>query len=468
MVRALLALLAFLTCVPPAVAAPRKNIILVVADDLGFELGCYGNQAIRTPHLDQLAKEGTRFSQAYCTTASCSPSRSVILTGLHNHANGQYGLSHNEHHFVGLGKAPTLPGMLQAAGYRTAIAGKLHVLPEEAYKFDTIVKCNPRNAVQMAQASRAFLMEKSDKPFFLYFCPTDPHRGGGTRTIGNEKADAFGNTDAGFPGVDEQKYSPNEVIVPPFLPDTPTVRAELSQYYQSVSRVDQGIGKLREILAKAGLEKDTLIVVTSDNGIAFPGAKTTVYDPGIHLPMIVYDPAASRHGELCEAMVSHVDLTPTLLDFADATPSGTKFHGRSWRKLIDGADAADWNEVYASHTFHEVTMYYPMRAVRDRKYKLIWNLAHPLEYPFASDLWGSSTWQEALGKGEDSSYGRRSVKQFVNRPEFELYDLAADPDETQNLASSKDHAEVMEKMKGKLLKFQKQTGDPWQIKQLHE
>ena len=456
-------------------AEARKNIVLFVNDDLSTELGCYGNKVIRTPQIDRLAAEGVRFDYAFCTTASCSASRSVLLTGLHNHANGQYGLAHAEHHFVGFGKQPTLPVLLAEAGYRTAIIGKLHVEPVAAYRFGETIKANPRNAVQMAEACREFVSAKSEQPFFLYFCPTDPHRSLGAGKVG--QTDPFGNLPGGHQGVNEVKYAPEEVIVPPYLPDTPACRAELAEYYQSVSRIDQGLGRLREILKEAEVEQETLIVFTSDNGIAFPGAKTTLYEPGMRIPLIVHAPGIENPEHRCDAMVSHVDMTPTLLDWAGARPGAeaggkgkaeVKFHGRSWMGKLGTPQPEGWDQVEASHTFHEVTMYYPMRVVRGRKYKLIWNVAHELEYPFASDLWGSATWQDALKRGENFSYGKRTVKAFLHRPEFELYDLEATPHETRNLAQLPDRKTVLTEMVEKVKAFQKRTGDPWVIKWDHE
>jgi N-sulfoglucosamine sulfohydrolase len=449
-----------------ATAAP-KNVVLVVTDDQGQDAGCYGNPVLKTPHLDRLAAEGTRFRLAFASTASCSPSRSVILNGKHNHATGQYGLAHANHHFVGFDKLQTLPALLRQAGYRTALAGKFHVLPEPLYPFDVTVKGNPRNSVRMAEGCQEFIKESGDRPFFLYFCPTDPHRGGGKAGDLPEKPDLFGNAD--YPGVTPATYSPKDVIVPPFLPDTPACRAELAQYYQSVSRADQGLGRLVQVLKDTGKYDDTLIIFVSDNGIPFPGAKTTHYEPGLKLPCVVRAPGASRRGVVSDAMVSWVDLTPTILDYAGALPKNPRaFHGRSVLPVVSEPSPAGWDEVYASHTFHEVTMYYPMRTVRERRYKLIWNIASPLSFPFASDLWGSATWQDAVKRGPDFVYGKRTVAAYKQRPAYELYDLEADPNETVNLADKPEHAATKERLVVKVKAFQVRTGDPWAVKWEHE
>ena len=146
----------------------------------------------------------------------------------------------------------------------------------------------------------------SDKPFFLYICTSDPHRGGGTATELPHKPDRFGNPAPGksYPGITEVKYNPEDVVVPPFLPDTPVCRAELAQYYQSISRIDQGLGRLIEILKEAGHYDDTLIIYTADHGMAFPGGKTTVYEGGMRIPMVVRSPTQKKRGVAGRALVS--------------------------------------------------------------------------------------------------------------------------------------------------------------------
>jgi N-sulfoglucosamine sulfohydrolase len=426
----------------------RPNIVLMVSDDHGTDaLGSYGNPVIKTPHLDALASEGTRFSHAFCTTASCSPSRSVILTGQHNHRNGMYGLQHDVHHFQSFAGTKSLPMHLEDAGYRTARVGKFHVAPESAYAFQTILSGGAandpqslgRSPVEMAERTRSFVTARDDRPFFLYYATDDPHRANEVLPNGRPtfetypRPNSFGNRAAGYPGVDPVVYRPEDVIVPDYLPDTPECRAELAEYYQSVSRLDQGIGRMVQILKDAGKYDRTLIVYISDNGAAFPGAKTTLYEPGLRLPCIIRAPGHARPGSVQDAMVSWADLTPTLLDVAGALPPQGAFDGRSFRAGLDGAPLEGWDEVYASHTFHEVTIYYPMRVVRGRQFKLIHNLAPGLTYPFARDLIQSPTWISVQKAGWDM-YGRRKIDAFLHRPKFELYDLEADPHEVRNLA----------------------------------
>jgi len=424
----------------------RPNVLLYVVDDQGTgDAGCYGNPVIKTPGLDMLAREGTRFTHGFCTTASCSASRSVILTGMYNHATGQYGHMHGYNHFVSFPDIESLPVLLSSAGYRTASAGKYHVAPEEVYHFHEYIKGGAPS--RMADACKPFIAAKDAGPFFLYFCTTEPHRP--FRREGSDPVD------------------PNDVIVPPYLPDTPECRQELAEYYGSVQRTDRGLLRLIEILKETGHWDDTLILYISDNGIAFPGAKTTLYDPGMRLPCVVRNPYQKTRGIVCNAMVTWADITPTILDFARAMPREQNFHGRSFLPALEKENPQGWDEVYASHTFHEITMYYPMRVVRTRRYKLIWNIAHGLEYPFASDLWASRTWQSVL-KRDMKQYGKRPIDAYLHRPKFELYDIENDPDEVINLADDPGNAKILEELKSKLRAFQKRTKDPWILKWEHE
>jgi len=442
----------------------RPNVVLIVGDDHGRgDLGCYGHTAIKTPNLDRLAAEGVRFTNAFCTTASCSPSRSVILSGLYNHANGQYGLQHSYHHFASFDTVLGLPMLLSQGGYRTARIGKYHVAPEAAYKFDVQLPGNERNGVLMADNCRQFIGTDDNRPFFLYFCTADPHRGGGKAADLPYQPDRFGNREKGYPGVEEVTYDPKDVVVPDFLPDIPECRAELAQYSQAVSRVDQGVGRLIEHIKKAGKYENTVVIYISDNGIPFPGAKTTTYEPGINLPCIVRTPWQDKRGITCDAIVNWADLTPTILDFAGAMPRDYEFHGRSFRSLLEHEHVEEWDTTYASHTFHEVTMYYPMRVVRERRFKLIWNIAHGLEYPFASDLWESATWQATI-RQKSERYGKRAVEAYLRRPKFELYDLQSDPHEVKNLADDSQYKAELERLQTKLKAFQKRTKDPWVLK----
>ncbi|MCA9246409.1 MAG: DUF4976 domain-containing protein, partial [Planctomycetales bacterium] len=145
-----------------------------------------------------------------------------------------------------------------------------------------------------------------------------------------------------------------------------------------------------------------------------------------------------------------------------------RHHGRSFLAAVGKEHSEGFDEVYASHTFHEIQMYYPMRVVRGRRFKLIWNIAHPLPFPFASDLWAAPTWQDRWRQGPGTFYGKRTVYDYIHRPKFELFDLENDPDESKNLADNPDYADVLTDLQGKIKDFQRRTWDGWILKWEYE
>jgi N-sulfoglucosamine sulfohydrolase len=439
----------------PAAERTARNVVLLIADDLGFQLGCYGNNKIRTPNIDRLAKNGVRFSHGFAAVSSCSPSRSTLYTGQHTHSNGMYGLAHATHNFHSFDTMKSLPSYLKKTGYRTGILGKIHVQPREVYPFDEqIVKVQGgyRSAAKMGEQAQRFFRDSGDKPFVLVVGFTDPHRD-------------FGNKNT-YPSVQEVRYEPGDVNVPYFLSDKPDVRRDLAEYYQSISRLDKGVGFVLDALRETKHAEDTLVIFLSDNGPPFPGAKTTLYDPGMHLPLIISSPAQKRRGLTNNAMVSWIDILPTILDWA-GVPKPAALTGRSVLRILEEENPKGWDVVYASHQCHEVTMYYPMRVIRTRTHKYIRNLAHKLDYPFASDLYNSPTWQGVLERG-DKMMGDREVEKYVHRPLEELYDLESDPNELKNVAADPKYAEVLKDLRERLKTWQTKTRDPWLVKYRYE
>jgi N-sulfoglucosamine sulfohydrolase len=483
--------------------AAEKNVVFIITDDESPTLGCYGDPVAKTPAIDAIAADGTVFLNAFATTASCAASRSVVMSGLHNHRNGMYGHQHSYHKFESWRTVASLalPRVMAGAGYRTGHIGKYHVGPEQVYRFETYLKGNDRNTVEMAEKCRDFITAADARPFFLYFATSDPHRGGGIDEASTLelKPNLFGNKPArgAFPGVEEVFYDPASVTIPPFLTDNPETREELAHYYQSVSRVDRGVARMVAILKEAGLYDKTMIVFTSDHGMAFPGGKTTVYEGGLRVPFVVRNPYEPKRGVRHEALVSHTDITPSLLDFANGLdrkknrptafadakklwadfpevakdnlgPELKSYQGKSWLSILGDGASEHWETLHASHTFHEIQMYYPMRVVRDKQYKLIWNIAHPLPYPFASDLWTASSFQSQYRQSLEAPYGQKTVGEYIHRPAFELYRIDMDPNETTNLANDPVHADILRRYQEKLRSIQKETGDPWILKWEYE
>jgi N-sulfoglucosamine sulfohydrolase len=426
-------------------AGNRPNIILYVTDDQGsLDAGCYGNSVIKTPGLDNLASQGMRFTNGFAAVSSCSSSRACLLTGLYSHANGQYGLHHSFHNFYSLPNIKSLPALLAEAGYRTIIAGKYHVGPSSVYPFQHAVNRYLDEGAtyilpdEAAELCREFIAAKSDQPFFLYFCPKEPHS-----PFYRQKADPIDAED---------------VIMPPYLADTPVFRERMAKFYMSMQQADLGLVKLIEILKETKQWDRTIIVFCSDNGAPFPGAKTNLYDPGIRLPLVIRTPSMKQEALVSDAMVSWVDITPTLLDLAAVDVADVKFQGRSFASILKGEKSDLWNEIYASQTFHQVTFYYPMRAIRTRRYKLIWNVEYVLNYP------GPVIENRSLFAESKKVFAKRSIQSYVKRPQFELYDLEKDPDEVVNLAANEAYADIFEDLTLKLKNFIETTNDPWAIK----
>jgi len=307
---------------------PGRNVLLIVADDLGYDLGCCGG-TLRTPVLDRLAREGSLFTDAYAAVSSCSSSRATLYTGLYSHTNGMYGLSHDVHNFSLLDNVKTLPWMLKQAGYATALVGKLHVKPLALLDYDAWLlpeQAGNRDVAAMGHAAGHWMRAQAGRPFFLTVGYSDPHRAGDPSQFGNTRD---------WPEVKRERYAPADVAVPSHLPDLPEVRADLAQYGEAVSRLDSGVGVLLQELVDSGHANDTLVIFLSDNGRPFPGAKDNLYREGIRLPLIVRSPQQRKRHLHNRAMVSWIDITPTILDWAGAAaPAGYHFLPLPGRSLL--------------------------------------------------------------------------------------------------------------------------------------
>lgn len=431
-------------------AKPRRNVLLLIADDQGLDARCYG-VPIPTPRLDRLAREGTKFTQGYAAVSSCSPSRSVIYTGLYTHQNGMYGLQHDVHHQSLLPGIETIPAMLRRAGYATALVGKKHVGPDAAFPYEAELvpeRSGIRDVHELSVAASSFIRSSDDRPFFVTIGYSDPHRA----------ALDFGN-DRAWPDVKPTLYDPARVPVPGHLPDLPEVRRDLAQYYESVSRLDAGIGMLLDDLVEMGRADDTLVIFLSDNGRPFPGAKTNLYDPGLHLPLIVRAPGAAPAAN--DAMVSFVDIVPTILEWTGTpAPVAYPLSGKSLMPLLGKSGDAARDAVFASHDFHEINQYYPMRAIRTRSHSYILNLAWQLPYPIAGDVAGSPSWK-AIAADPAIRLGKRTQAAYRQRPSEELYDLTRDPDEVVNLADDPAYATIKADLAARLKATRAATRDPW-------
>lgn len=435
-------------------SAEQRNVLILFSDNQNWnDCGCYGNPVVKTPNINRLAREGTRYQHAFATTASCGPCRGVFYSGLHVHANGQYGHPHGAHNFRLKPKIKTIFSLLSKNNYRTGMIGKYHLYPEDT-TIDFRPKINSYHVKEMADLAETFLNQKTEKPFFLVMGFHDPHPTSRTQPEWGVKVKE--------PGMAWETYDPEKVNVPRYLPDRPEVREGLAGYYQQISYMDQGIGHILKALEDSGKADNTLVIFTSDHGSSEPGAMANHYEPGVRVPFIVRNPKLDNkaQGVVSDAMVSLLDVTPTILDWTQTKGPRYPLHGRSILPTVGKAKTSDWDQVFLSHVFHEVTMYYPMRTIRTRDYKLIWNLEWRSKYPLPIDTLSRATWNETL-RLQEPLLGQRSVKKFLFRDEIELYDLKNDPDEVINLAYQPEFQQVRKELSEKLLAYLKKTDDLW-------
>ena len=460
---------------------------MMVADDGGFETAIYGNDKCKTPYLNEFGQRSVIFNHAYTSVSSCSPSRSAILSGLPQHENGMYGLFQTYHHFHSFDAVQSLPWILnQTDHFWTGIIGKKHVGPDYVYPFpfsyteeNYPVDVIGRNITLIKELAAKFLKmaQEKKKPFFLYIGFHDPHRCGHNNPQYGVFCEKFGDGSPGMgyiPDWHPISYSPDGVYVPYFIQDTPTARSDLAAQYRTISRLDQGIGLLLQLLKDYGFEDNTLVIYTSDNGIPFPNGRTNLYDPGIAEPLLISSPySTGRWGQYSEAMVSTTDLVPTVMDwFGLPLPNYTLFgpnpvtpRGRSLLPILDKepGPGPDWDVVFTSHNLHEVTMFYPMRSVRTKRFKLIHNMHFRMPFMIDQDFYVSPTFQDLLNRtmhGQDTHWFK-TLKEYYYRDQWELFDLDNDPWETYNVVSVPSYQTIYESLKAQLLSWQRATNDPW-------
>jgi arylsulfatase A-like enzyme len=384
-----------------ALTAQRDNVLLVHWHDLGRYLGAYGHPDVSSPRLDQLGAEGILFTRAHATAPLCSPSRGSLFTGRYPQSNGLVGLAH--HGWEYRTGVRTLPHILSEAGWHTALFGMQH---ETSYptklgyhEFDV----SNSYCEYVVEHATHWLSEPPKPPFLL--------------TAG------FFETHRPYP---RERYDPADavdVVVPDYLPDTGDIRQDLAEFYGSISVADAAVGRLLDTLEETGLDESTWVVFMTDHGPALPRAKSTLYDAGTGIALIVRPPRNTRtkpqvYGEL----FSGVDLLPTLLDLLGLDiPADIEGMSHARNLQRHGIEPVR-TEVYTTKTYHD--SFDPIRAIRTKEYSYIENYAsRPL-----LDL----PWDIA-----ESAPGRiMEPLVLAQRPERELYDLVEDPNESHNLLDS--------------------------------
>ncbi|SHJ71833.1 Arylsulfatase A [Tangfeifania diversioriginum] len=397
--------------------AEQPNFIVFIADDAAWnDCGPYGNENIKTPNINKLAEEGLVFDNAFLTTSSCSPSRCSILTGRYPHSTGA-----PELHQPLPADQVLFAGELQKAGYYTAVAGKYHIGPKRA-EFDSIYGGSPSGCEFWVEALQN---RPKDKPFFLWLAALDPHRAYQPNTI-------------------PEPHQPEDVIVPPYLPDNDSTRKDLALYYDEISRLDNYLGKVMAELKNQGEDENTVVIYMSDNGRPFPRAKTRMYDSGIKTPFIVRWPDKVKKGRT-DALVSSIDIAPTFCELAGTGISET-FQGFSFAPVLEDYSAKTREYIAAEHNWHDYQAH--ERAVRNTRFLYIRNSFPQLNASPPADAVRSITYQKMIELYEAGELNENQLDCFIApRPAEELYDVVKDPYHFNNLAENSDYKNELQEMR---------------------
>ncbi len=424
-------------------AAERPNFLLIIADDLCWrDLGFTGNREIRTPNLDRLRSEGMYLRGMFTPATTCSPSRHALYTGLYCVRAGAY-----PNHTRAYDGTRSMFTHFKEHGYRVALQNKTHVGPPTTFPYEHI-----RGADDLTE-TKAFMARDKAQPWLLAFASNDPH-GPWTR---------------GPKGL----YDPARLTVPAYLHDNTVTRKQLAAYYAEITRLDEQVGALMRLLDETQQAQDTLVMFVSEQGSSFPyGGKWSVYDNGIRVATVVRWPGKVKPGSSSDALVQYVDVPPTFLAAAGIDPTridtgcpdanGNRgFDGRSFLDVLLGKSNRLRDYVFAQHTTVGINGYqepYPMRAVRDIRYKLIRNLAPQNTYSIGGIHKGEpiTSWQ--ADAANDPKLAAR-VDWLFHRPAEELYDLESDPYEMKNLAADPKFAEVKDRLGKQLDAWMAQQGD---------
>ncbi|MEZ5398536.1 MAG: sulfatase [Bryobacteraceae bacterium] len=443
-------------------AARRPNILFAISDDQSYpHTGANGDRCVKTPVFDRVAHDGVLFRQAYSLSPGCAPSRAGLLTGRFPWQLGEAG-THASLFPLGL---TVYPDLLAKAGYTVGLTGKGAGpcnFKDAGWKHNPAGPAFDRhksphrelqvNANDYAANFASFLETRpKDSPFCFWFGCTEPHRGyakGSGRKAGKRLADA---------------------VLPPFLPDNAEIRSDILDYYLEIEHFDTHLGRMLAMLEKAGELDNTIVVATSDNGMAFPGSKAAMYDFGIHLPLSIMWKDRARSGRTSDDLVSFADFAPTFLEAAGVRRPANMV-GRSLVPLLESGKSGlidpARKRLFSGRERHSHSRYdnlgYPARAMREGKYLFIWNMkpdrwpaGDPAQYADI-DSGPSKTWMMANAVEHKTLFEHG----FGLRPEEELFDIEADPGCLRNLAAEHSHAARRAAMRRTLEGSLRAQGDP--------
>lgn len=426
----------------------KPNIVLFIADDLGLnDLPAYGNKLVRTPNLDQLAKESLRFTRAFASSPTCGPSRSSLFTGLMPFRHGAHG-----NHSGVKENTRSLVHYLQPLGYRVVIAGKLHVGPESVFPFERISKTNVAEPgfenrpglhwdLNMGPVDTWLSQRQDDRPFLLIVSDHSPH----------------------VVWPDQSTYDPAKIDIPSVHVDTESTRASRARYYEDITKMDRNVGALLASLENHKLAENTVVVFTADQGPQWPFAKWSLYDDGIQVPMFVRWPGNVNPGTHTDAIVSHVDLLPTFMEMGGGK-GPDQIDGKSFLKVLEGEKKSHRDVVFATHTGDRMMNRSPARMIRTDRYKYILNLAPENVYHTHMDKakdhdGGRRYWDSWVEKAKTDQHAANVLDRYHRHSAEELYDVEADPDEIHNLGADPRYMEMIEGFRGQLNAWRKEQGD---------
>jgi N-sulfoglucosamine sulfohydrolase len=399
------------------------NILYLHSHDTGRYVQPYGH-AIPTPNIQWLADQGVMFRNAFCAAPSCSGSRAALLTGEYCHSNGMMGLAHRG--FSLNDPDRQLVRVLRNAGYHTELIGEQHVTTDPGLLgYDVIREISDTSVSSVAPAATETLRGGIREPFFLSVGFFETHRS------------FFAPS-----SVRDRVYS----LPPPFLPDTPEIRGDVAAYKASARSLDHGVGVVLNALQEAALDERTLVICTTDHGLAFPTAKASVLDRGIGVMLIVRGPGFTG-GRAYDELVSHVDVFPTICDTAGIEhPSWLQ--GRSLVPLVRGVEPPQTRtEIFSELTYHAA--YEPQRAIRTDRFKYIRRF-DDYPYPVLANCDDSPSKDAYIARG----WATRPV------PRESLHDLFFNPGEGRSLIGEPEYEEIRRELSGRLLAWMERTGDP--------
>jgi uncharacterized sulfatase len=432
-----------------ALSKDRPNIVLFIADDLGaIDIPLYGNPVVRTPNIDRLARESILFTNAFASSPTCSPSRASIHTGMMPFRNG----AHANHSGI-KDNIRTLPNYLKEVGYRVAIAGKYHLGPMDAYPFEMIHGTNVPEpgyegkgvlwtdlVLEPVDDWLSTIKRESDNPFMLVVNDHSPH--------------VF------WP--EDPEYEASDIEIPSIHIDTDETRKARAKYYTDITKMDTNVGKLNGYLASNKLLDNTIIIFTSDQGPQWAFGKWSLYDYGVKVPLLVKWPGLTDGGGDTDALVSLVDVLPTLVELAGgkAPKAPEEIDGISFLSLLQGKTNRHRDYIYASHTGDGDMNRTPIRMVRNKRYKYLLNLAPEVKYTTHMDKGvKEGYWPTWVEKSFQEEHARAVLGRYHYHPKEELYDVLADPDEKRNLAFNPHYREIIEDLRGRLAEWRRNQGD---------